>query len=198
MTRRMPVGCFACGCAIVMTIVAVTAQQGGQASPTPPGREGAPGGRGLGVLAPPPIVWAAPPLPDGPILVQSAVPEHRNLRVVVMTKALSHPWGLAFLPDGSILITEREGRLRIFRPAPAQPGQQPDRAALDPTPVAGLPPVSAERLQGLMDIALHPRFAENRFVYLSYHKPSSSNARVTSLARARDALAHCAHAIEAR
>ena len=68
---------------------------------------------------------------------------------------------MAFLPDGNILITERPGCLRIVR-----------NGVLDPKLVAGLPPISAQGLSGLMDIALHPRFAENKFVYLTYHKPN--------------------------
>jgi glucose/arabinose dehydrogenase len=76
-------------------------------------------------------------------------------------KGITHPWGMAFLPDGSILITERPGCLRIVR-----------NGVLDPKPVAALPPISAQGLSGLMDIALHPRFAENKFVYLTYHKPN--------------------------
>jgi glucose/arabinose dehydrogenase len=92
-------------------------------------------------------------------MVQSAEPAHRNLRLRV-TKGLSHPWAMAFLPDGGILITERAGRVRVVRDG-----------KLDPDPVAGVPVVGATGLNGLLDIALHPRFAENRFVYLTYHKP---------------------------
>jgi glucose/arabinose dehydrogenase len=93
-------------------------------------------------------------------MVQSAEPAHRNLRLRV-TKGLSHPWAMAFLPDGAILVTERAGRVRIIRDG-----------TLDPNPVAGVPAVGATGLSGLMDIALHPRFAENRYVYLTYHKPA--------------------------
>ena len=68
---------------------------------------------------------------------------------------------MAFLPDGSILITERQGRLRIVR-----------NGRLDPTPVAGTPAVvSLGTMAGLMDIALHPNFAQNKWIYISYHKP---------------------------
>jgi glucose/arabinose dehydrogenase len=136
----------------------------------------APAGRGAGARAggvggaPPPIQWAAPTLPEGPIAAESAVPAYRNLRLVV-TKGLTHPWGMAFLPDGSILITERPGCLRIVR-----------NGVLDPKPIAGLPPISSQGLSGLMDVALHPRFAENKFVYLTYHKPADSG-RYATLAR---------------
>jgi glucose/arabinose dehydrogenase len=72
---------------------------------------------------------------------------------------------MAFLPDGAILITERPGRLRIVR-----------NGVLDPAPVAGTPAVQAQGLAGLMDVALHPRFQENKFVYLTYHKPNAAAA----------------------
>jgi glucose/arabinose dehydrogenase len=92
-------------------------------------------------------------------MAESAVPAHRNLKLVV-TKGLTHPWGMAFLPDGSILVTERPGCLRIIR-----------NGVLDPKPLAGVPAVAATGLQGLLDIALHPQFADNKYVYLTYHKP---------------------------
>ena len=79
----------------------------------------------------------------------------------VVTKGLSHPWSLAFLPGGDILVTERIGRLRLVR-----------NGVLQPEPVAGTPKVvSLGTMAGLMDIALHPRFAENKWIYISYHKP---------------------------
>src|SRR6267143_4726021 len=102
----------------------------------------------------------ARPLPDKPVEFQTA--EGQDIRVVVVTKGLSHPWGLAFLPDGSMLVTERPGRLRIIR-----------NGVLDPQPIAGVPEVRAAGLSGLMDIALQPKFAENGFVYLTYTKPTS-------------------------
>jgi len=103
--------------------------------------------------------WPDPPLPDGPITIQSALNAHRDLRVSIL-KGLNQPWSMAWLPDGTMLVTERGGQLRVVR-----------NFVLDPTPVAGVPKVQAAGLQGLMDVVLHPRFAENRFVYLSYHKP---------------------------
>ncbi len=106
------------------------------------------------------IDWPSPALGDGPFLTESAEPEHRALKVVVVARQLEQPWSMAFLPDGSILVTERPGRLRIVRDG-----------VLDPQPVAGVPPVRAAGLQGLMDVALHPDFATNGWVYLAYHKP---------------------------
>ncbi|MFO7640492.1 MAG: PQQ-dependent sugar dehydrogenase [Candidatus Competibacteraceae bacterium] len=79
-------------------------------------------------------------------------------RVSIMTRGLEHPWGLAFLPDGRWLVTERPGRLRLV----AADG------TLDPRPVEGLPAIAAHGQGGLLDVALHPRFTENGWVYLSY------------------------------
>ena len=97
-------------------------------------------------------------------MTESAVPQHRNLRLVI-TKGLTHPWSMAFLPDGGILVTERPGCLRIVR-----------NGVVDPKPIAGVPAVAAQGLSGLLDIALHPRFAENKWVYLTYHKPNPAAA----------------------
>jgi glucose/arabinose dehydrogenase len=103
--------------------------------------------------------WNSPPLGDGPFPFDSY--EQRGLRAVVVTKGLSHPWSIAFLPDGVILITERQGRLRVVR-----------LGTLEPQPVAGIPAVtSLGTMAGLMDIALHPNFAQNKWIYISYHKP---------------------------
>jgi aldose sugar dehydrogenase len=173
MLRRL-VGTCAVSCAVLVGMSGAAAQD----QPAPDERQGVPGDQGRqggqdgrggqqgrggqparGAIAPPAIPWPAPPLPDGPIMIQSAEPAHRNLRISV-TKGLSHPWAMAFLPDGSMLITERAGRIRVIR-----------NGKLDPTPIAGVPAVAASGLSGLMDLALHPRFAENRFVYFTYHKP---------------------------
>jgi len=119
-----------------------------------------------GVIPPPPRVapYPDPPLGDGPFEFETY--EQRHIRVVVVTKGLSHPWSLAFLPDGAMLITERIGRLRIVR-----------NGVLDPAPVGGAPAVvSRGTMAGLMDIALHPRFADNKWIYISYHKPMGQAA----------------------
>jgi len=80
-----------------------------------------------------------------------------TLQVRIIAQGLEHPWGLAFLPDGRMLVTEREGRLRIVRDA-----------KLDVRPVPGLPPIAAHGQGGLLDVALHPRYAQNGWIYLSY------------------------------
>ena len=160
--RRTIAGIVAFAFIGVIPTTALVAQQPaqGQAGPGgPPG--GRQGGRG-GI--PPPINWPAPPLPEGPLMAQSAVPAHRDLRITV-TKGLSHPWAMQFLPDGSILVTERAGRLRIIR-----------NGVVDPTPVPGLPAIAASGLNGLLDIALHPQFAKNRWIYFTYHKPVAAPA----------------------
>lgn len=84
--------------------------------------------------------------------------QEQAIRVVRIVEGLEHPWSLAFLPDGRMLITERTGRLRIV-------GRN---RKLEPEPVAGLPTIAAHGQGGLLDVALHPRFSENGLVYLSY------------------------------
>ena len=86
---------------------------------------------------------------------------------VVPIKGLVTPWALAFLPNGDILVTERPGRLRIIR-----------KGVLDPLPIAGLPEVSTLAVNaGLMDVAVHPRYAENNFIYFTYSKPVPGGPR---------------------
>jgi len=88
---------------------------------------------------------------------------------------LGAPWGIAFLPDGDILFTEREGRVRWIR-----------GGRLVPESVPGAPAVWANGQGGLLDIALHPQFATNRFVYLSYAMPSADGKKAhTALMRAK-------------
>lgn len=109
-------------------------------------------------------------LPDRPQIIDTA---EAKIRLVVVTRDLSHPWGLAFLPDGRMLVTERAGRLRVIRDG-----------VLDSQAISGVPPVHAEGVAGLMDIALHPQFVENQQVYLTYSQPGDDGVRV-ALARGR-------------
>ena len=96
-----------------------------------------------------------------------------DFRVVTLAEGLSNPWGLAFLPDGSMLITERSGTLRKLV----------DGKLLE-KPIAGVPEVFSQGQGGLLDIALHPKFAENRWVYLSYSKPGPDGA-TTAVSRGK-------------
>ena len=120
----------------------------------------------------PPIGVPVPPLGAGPFVFDTA--EQHKIRVSVVTKGLSHPWAIAFLPDGSALVTERPGRLRIVQ-----------NGKLDPTPIAGVPRVRTDGNGGLMDVALHPRFSDNHLVYFTYTKPVEGGKGTPSLARGR-------------
>ena len=113
-----------------------------------------------------------PPLGDGPWVFDTA--EQHKIRVTVVTKGLSHPWAIAFLPNGDLLITERPGRLRIVRDG-----------ALMPSAISGVPLVRTDGNGGLMDVALHPQFTENRLVYLTYTKPVGNGRGAPALARGR-------------
>jgi glucose/arabinose dehydrogenase len=105
----------------------------------------------------------------------SATPKPSRLpgRLVDVARGLEHPWGLAFLPDGRLLVTERAGRLRLV-------GRNGD---LSPS-LAGVPEVRAGGQGGLLDVALSPRFAQDRLVYLSFSEPGPGGAGV-AVARGR-------------
>src|SRR5437667_10879747 len=154
MKPRYLIGFLFTVAALILTGVTGRSQQ-------PPGLQSG-GGRGQvsqrAPTAPPPIIWPSPPLPDGPIVLDTGI--QHQIRLIV-TKGLNEPWRMAFLPDGSILVTERPGRLRIVR-----------SSVLDPNPIAGVPRVQAQGLGGLMDLALHPRFSANKLIYYAYHKPA--------------------------
>ncbi len=113
-----------------------------------------------------------PPLGDGPWTFDTFEPNTR-IRVSIVAKGLSHPYGMAFLPGGDILITERPGRLRLMRDG-----------VLDPKPVGGTPVVRAVELGGLLDIALSPKFPEDHLVYMTYSKQTDKGV-ATSVAAGR-------------
>jgi aldose sugar dehydrogenase len=99
--------------------------------------------------------------------------EHK-VRAVTVVKDLANPWGFAFLPDGRILVTERIGRMRVI-----------DGGKLVPKAIAGLP-VSTEHGQGgLMDVVLHPRYAENGWIYWTFNGKDSSGNHGTEVARGK-------------
>jgi aldose sugar dehydrogenase len=114
----------------------------------------------------------------GMVSISRAAPllatERGDVRVVTVAEGLEHPWGLAFLPDGRMLVTERPGRLRAV-------GRDGRLSA----PIAGVPAVFASGQGGLLDVALDPHFAENQLVYLSYAEPGESGVAGTAVARGR-------------
>jgi glucose/arabinose dehydrogenase len=108
---------------------------------------------------------------------QTDAPERRtNVAVDVLTVAggLQHPWGMEFLPDGRMLVTERPGRLRVVTAD----------GMLSPA-VAGLPAVDARNQGGLLDVTLDPNFAANRLIYWSYSEPREGGGNNTAVARGR-------------
>jgi glucose/arabinose dehydrogenase len=105
----------------------------------------------------------------GPYTFDTA--EQHKLRVVVVARGLSHPFGLAFLPNGDAFVTERGKGLRLVTNAT---GARPGRAAVVAEPVAGVPVTPPFRTGGLQDVALHPQFATNQLVYLTYNKAGAA------------------------
>jgi glucose/arabinose dehydrogenase len=98
-----------------------------------------------------------------------------DYRVVTVVDGLEHPWSIAFLPGGDMLVTERPGRLRVVR-----------QGTLLADPVPGVPEVLAQGQGGLLDVVPHPDFASNRLLYLSYSKPNADgSAATTAVVRGR-------------
>ena len=123
-----------------------------------------------GVRAP---AWTAPKLGDGPFEFESW--EQRKLQVSLVTRGLTSPRAIEFLPTGDILIAEREGKLRIVR-----------NGKLDVKPIGGVPKVAVlGTATGFMDIKLHPQFATNGLIYLSYHKPARGEYGNNAIFRGR-------------
>ncbi len=112
-------------------------------------------------------------LPDEPWIMNThLIPE---VRVSVVARGLDHPWSLAFLPRGDMLVTERKGTLRLIR----------DGVLVD-EPVSGMPDdVLARSLAGMMEVAVHPHFAENGYVYLTYTRQVSGREGTVALVRGR-------------
>lgn len=105
-------------------------------------------------------------------------------RVETVASGLDHPWSLAFLPDGRMLVTERPGRLRLIEPGPD------GRPQLRPDPVAGVPPVLSQGQSGLFEVLPDPDFARNRRILLSYAhgQPQANHLRVTAATLEGDRL----------
>ena len=162
--RRLVVGMVAIGA--VVSIAIVGAQQGGGRA----GGQTPQAGRGRG---PAPVDT----LGSGPWDFTVGGGRGGGVKLhVTAIKGLDHPWGIAFVSDGSMLVTERPGRLRVIR-----------NGVVDPTPLGPLPEMLAQGLGGALDVTLHPKFATNRLVYIAYSKPQQGavgNA-TTAVYRAR-------------
>jgi glucose/arabinose dehydrogenase len=111
-----------------------------------------------------------PPPPSAPVRYETA--EGQNIRVVVYTRGFTNAWSIASVADDTLLVAERGGQIRAVR-----------NGVLDPQPVSGAP---TSRVQGLsgMDMALHPDFDRNHYVYISYTKPLEGNRTTLAVARA--------------
>jgi len=113
-----------------------------------------------------------------PVRAQAAA---EPLRTQPVATGLERPWAMAFLPEGAregrLLVTEKAGRLRLV-----------DREGRLSAPLRGVPPVAARGQGGLLDVALHPGFASNRFVYISYSEPAPAGQSGNSTAVARGRL----------
>jgi glucose/arabinose dehydrogenase len=113
------------------------------------------------------------PLGNGPFIFDTA--EQHKIKVTVITKNLDRPFGIVFLPGGNILVSERgPGRLRIIRDG-----------VLDPQPIGGVPKVNSRANAGLYDFVLHPKYAQNQWIYFAFSKPGEGNLSATVLARAK-------------
>ena len=97
-----------------------------------------------------------------------------KITITPVARGLEHPWSLAFLPDGRMLVTERPGRLRYV----TREGALSD-------PITGVPEVYAEGQGGLLDVILDPAFEKNSTIYISYAEPAAGDTNGTAVARAR-------------
>lgn len=104
----------------------------------------------------------------------TVVTEAGPVKVETLAEKLDHPWGMAFLPDGRLLVTERAGSLRIM-----------DTDHNLSEPLSGVPEVFAQGQGGLLDVALDPNFSQNNFVYLSYAEPGDQGTAGTALGRGK-------------
>jgi len=119
------------------------------------------------------LVAACSPMICSSLFAETVRSQVEDFKVEVLTEDLDHPWGVTKLPDGRFLITERRGTLRIL-----------ENARLLPDPVRGVPEVRAKGQGGLLDVALHPDYAQNGWIYLAYSKPFEKGA-LTAIVRGR-------------
>jgi aldose sugar dehydrogenase len=181
MKRMSRAGVAALAAWVLASAVAVSAQQPGPPAQAPgapagPRRGGGPPGGGPenGMNVRPPNGTGQTPGFAG----QTRAPEQKlgvTFDVVTVTEGLVNPWGLTFLPNGKMLVTERPGRLRVV----SADGKQLSE------PVAGLPAVDPRGQGGLLDVALDPAFQTNQLIYWSYAEPRDGGANNTAVARGR-------------
>ncbi|ELR73426.1 PQQ-dependent oxidoreductase, gdhB family [Fulvivirga imtechensis AK7] len=105
---------------------------------------------------------------------QNTEADNGEIQVEDLTDGLNHPWGMAFLPDGRLLVTERSGNLRILSSGNALS-----------EPLNGTPKVFAKGQGGLLDVALDPDFKNNQLVYLAFSEPGQSNMASTAVGRGK-------------
>jgi glucose/arabinose dehydrogenase len=156
-----PVAAFLCACGFAVPLAA---------------QQNVPFANGAPVA---PTGLANQPLGKGPFLYKTA--EQQNIRVTVLLRNIEYPYALAWLPTGEMLFTQRRGQLRIVR-----------NGVLDPKPIEGGPAAvfsgqsgAIGAVHGYMNIALHPHFAENHLLYLSYTKPMGEKRSAGAVARGR-------------
>lgn len=126
----------------------------------------------LGIVAAALAAWMLR-VPSGPVVPSGSVPVAAGWEAVTVVTGLEYPWSVLWLPSGEMLVTEKAGRLRMVR-----------NGVLHAAAVTGLPPILGLGHGGLMDIVLHPRFAENRWLYFTYGQ-GTAEANSTRLARGR-------------
>src|SRR5687767_7057504 len=108
---------------------------------------------------------------------QTDAPERKTnvaFEVVTVAQGLDKPWGMAFLPGGKMLVTEKAGQLRIVSPDGTLSA-----------PVTGLPPLTARGQGGLLDVAIDPAFATNQLVYFSFSEPHDDMTNNTAVGRGK-------------
>ena len=119
------------------------------------------------------------PLPQGPLTYKTA--EQQDIRVEVLLRDVEYPYAVAWLPSGEMLFTQRRGQLRIVR-----------NGKLDPKPIEGTPAAvyagqsgALGAVHGYMNVVVHPKFAENHYVYISYTKPLGDKKTAVAVARGK-------------
>ena len=128
----------------------------------------------VALLAQPRLAPNAPrfPLPTEPRVSDTF---EQRIRVTVIARGIERPWGLLPLPDGDFLVSVRPtGQVLAIR-----------KGKLDPTPLTGIPTTQTSRTTGMLDMALHPKFAENKLIYFTYHKPLGGDIYTLALGRGR-------------